>query len=394
MRKDLNQILSRVRAFIDEHLVPLETKYHNKPWDEVLPHLEKVRAIAKKEGLWTPQVSKEYGGMGLTVAEFGEVCAVLGSNAYGFYSMNCQAPDAGNMELLIEFGTDAQKEKYLDPLVAGEIRSCFAMTEPDYAGSNPTMMGTVATRDGDDFVINGHKWFTSSADGATFAIAMVVTDPDGENQHARHTQILVPLDNPGFKFVRNITIMGETGSQWHSHAEVKFENCRVPASNVLGEVGKGFALAQKRLGPGRIHHCMRWMGMCERAMDMMCERAATRVIAPGKVLGDKQAIQFFIAESRAEINAARLMVRDAANKIDTIGASNAREEIGIIKFYCANVLQNVLDRAIQVHGALGITDDIILSQWYRLERGARIYDGADEVHKTRVARDILKKYRK
>lgn len=393
MRSDLQSILDRVQAFMDEHLTPLEKEYHNKAWSEVLPHLEAVRLKAKAAGFWTPQIPSEYGGMGLSVSEFGEVCAVLGKSPYGFYSMNCQAPDAGNMELLIEFGTDEQKEQYLKPLLAGEIRSCFAMTEPDYAGSNPTMMGTIAVQDGDEFVINGHKWFTSSADGASFTIAMVVTDPDGDDRYRKATQILVPLNNPGYKFIRNVPVMGEEGSGWHSHAEIRFEDCRVPASNVLGGVGEGFALAQKRLGPGRIHHCMRWMGMCERAMEMMCERAATRMIAPGKVLGDKQAIQFFIAESRAEINAARLLVRDAAHKIDTVGASNAREEISIIKFFCANVLQKVLDRAIQVHGALGVTDDLILSTWYRLERGARIYDGTDEVHKTRVARDILKRYK-
>ncbi|MDW3197461.1 MAG: acyl-CoA dehydrogenase family protein [Cytophagales bacterium] len=394
MRKDLPEILDQFRAFMAENLTPLEEKYHNRPWDEVVPHLDQVREKAKAAGLWTPQIPEEYGGMGLSVAEFGEVCAVLGMSPYGFYSVNCQAPDAGNMELLIEFGTDEQKKQFLDPLTRGEIRSCFAMTEPEFAGSNPTMLGTTAIQDGDEFVINGHKWFTSSADGASFTIVMAVTDPDGDNPHKKATQILVPLDNPGYKFVRNIPIMGEEGSGWHSHAEVRFENCRVPASNVLGAVGEGFALAQKRLGPGRIHHCMRWMGMCERAMEFMCERAATRVIAPGKVLGDQQAIQFWIAESRAEINAARLMVQDAAQKIDTVGASSARQEISIIKFYCANVLQNVLDRAIQVHGAYGITDDLLISSWYRLERGARIYDGADEVHKARVARDILKKYRK
>ena len=318
---------------------------------------------------------------------------ILGASPYGHYCFNCQAPDAGNMELLLEFGTDEQKEKYLTPLIAGDIRSCFAMTEPEFAGSNPTMMGTTAQREGEEYFINGHKWFTSSADGAAFAIAMVVTDPEGKDRYSRATQIIVPFDNPGFEFIRNISIMGEKGAGWHSHAEVRFNNCRVPATNVLGVEGAGFALAQKRLGPGRIHHCMRWMGICERAFDMMCTRAATRVIAPGKTLGDKQTIQNWIAESRSEINAARLMVRDTAHKIDTVGASETREEISIIKFYCANILQKVLDRAIQVHGALGITDDMILSSWYRLERGARIYDGADEVHKSRVARDILKKYR-
>ena len=296
------------------------------------------------------------------------------------------------MEILIEFGTAEQKEKYLKPLLSGDIRSCFAMTEPEFAGSNPTMLGTTAKREGNNYVINGHKWFTSSADGASFAIVMALTDLDGDNPYKRASQIIVPLDNPGFKFIRNISVMGETGGGWLSHAEVRFENCVVPVSNVLGEEGAGFAIAQERLGPGRIHHCMRWMGICERAFAMMCQRALTREIGHGKTLSDKQTIQNWIAESRAEINAARLLVRDAAQKIDSVGANQARQEVSIIKFYCANVLQQVLDRAIQVHGALGITDDTILASWYRHERGARIYDGADEVHKSRVAKEVLKTF--
>ena len=268
------------------------------------------------------------------------------------------------------------------------------MTEPNNAGSNPVKMSSVALKEGDEYVINGHKWFTSSCDGASFAIAMLVTDPEGENPHQRASQIIVPLDTPGFEFVRNVSIMGHPGGGWESHAEVKFNDCRVPLSNVLGEDGAGFSIAQKRLGPGRIHHCMRWLGICERAFDLMCERALTRTIAPGETLGDKQTIQNWIAECRAEINAARLLIQDAAEKIDSIGASNARAEISIIKFYCANVLQKVVDCAIQVHGALGVTDDTILSFYYRHERAARIYDGADEVHKSRLARAILKKYKR
>jgi alkylation response protein AidB-like acyl-CoA dehydrogenase len=385
----LKEILTKARTIVENDIIPLEIKLHHG-WDQVLPDLEKVRLKVKTAGLWTPQISKKHGGLGLSVAEFGEVSAVLGESILGHYCFNCQAPDAGNMEILIEFGTDEQKEKYLKPLLAGEIRSCFAMTEPEYAGSNPTMLGTIAKREGDNYVINGHKWFTSSADGASFAIVMAVTDPDGDNPYKRASQIIVPLDNPGFKFIRNISVMGESGSGWLSHAEVRFENCVVPVSNVLGEEGAGFAIAQERLGPGRIHHCMRWIGICERAFAMMCQRALTREIGHGKTLSDKQTIQNWIAESRAEINAARLLVRDAAQKIDSVGANQARQEVSIIKFYCANVLQQVLDRAIQVHGALGITDDTILASWYRHERGARIYDGADEVHKSRVAKEVLK----
>ncbi|MEQ9424704.1 MAG: acyl-CoA dehydrogenase family protein [Cyclobacteriaceae bacterium] len=393
MRSELTELIDKIQSFLNKHLNPLELDYLSREWAEIVPHLDDLREKAKSEGLWLPQISREYGGLGLSLTEFGEVCATLGGSFFGFYVLNCQAPDAGNMELLIEFGTNHQKEKFLKPLLAGSIRSCFAMTEPDHAGSNPTMMSTTAIKDGNDFVINGHKWFTTGADGASFSIVMAITDPEGENPYNKATQIIVPTDTDGFELVRNIPIMGEKGSGWHSHAEVKFENVRVPAENVIGAVGEGFALAQKRLGPGRIHHCMRWMGICERALHMMCERAASRIIAPGKTLSDKQTIQNWIAESRAEINAAKLMVRDAAEKIDTIGASKAREEISIIKFYCANVLQTVLDKAIQVHGALGISDDTMLSHWFRFERAARIYDGADEVHKSRVAKEILKKYK-
>jgi alkylation response protein AidB-like acyl-CoA dehydrogenase len=266
------------------------------------------------------------------------------------------------------------------------------MTEPEHAGSNPVVMSTRAVRDGDDFVLNGHKWFASSADGAAFAIVMALTDPEADDRYRRASQIVVPTDTPGYRLVRNIPIMGEPGKDYFSHGEIVFEDCRVPASNLVGEEGKGFALAQQRLGPGRIHHCMRWIGICERALAMTCERAAERELAPGRVLAGKQVIQHGIAESRTEIHASRLMVLDAARKIDAEGASAARMEISMIKFYVANVLQRVLDRAIQVHGALGITDDTLLSFWFRHERGARIYDGPDEVHKSVVARYELKHY--
>ncbi len=388
------EIKDQIRSFVKEELYSLEPWILNCEWEEKLPKLNELREEVKRRGLWLPQVPKEYGGLGLSNAQHGEVSEILGGSPYGHYCFNCQAPDAGNMEILIEFGTEAQKETYLKPLLRGEIRSCFAMTEPNNAGSNPVKMSSTALKEGEEYVINGHKWFTSSCDGASFAIAMLVTDPEGDNQHERASQIIVPLDTPGFEFIRNVSIMGHPGGGWESHAEIKFNNCRVPLSNVLGEDGAGFAIAQKRLGPGRIHHCMRWMGICERAFDMMCERAIGREIAPGETLGDKQTIQNWIAECRAEINAARLLIRDAAHKIDTIGASNSRAEISIIKFYCANVMQKVVDCAIQVHGALGVTDDTILSFYFRHERAARIYDGADEVHKSRLARAILKKYKR
>jgi alkylation response protein AidB-like acyl-CoA dehydrogenase len=296
------------------------------------------------------------------------------------------------MEILMLYGSPEQKERFLQPLTRGEIRSCFAMTEPENPGSNPVILSATAARDGDDYVIDGHKWFTSAADGAAFAIAMVVTNPDAVSPHQRASQIIVPTDTPGFRIVRNISIMGDAGDDYLSHSEVMFERCRVPRTNLLGEEGRGFALAQVRLGPGRIHHCMRWIGICERALDLMCRRAATRELAPGKLLATRQVIQHWIAEGRAEINAARLLVMDTADKMERSGGHAARVDVSIIKFYVANVLHKLLDRAIQVHGALGITDDTPLAFWYRHERGARIYDGADEVHKTVVAREVLKQY--
>jgi alkylation response protein AidB-like acyl-CoA dehydrogenase len=252
-------------------------------------------------------------------------------------------------------------------------------------------MNTAAVKDGTDYVINGHKWFTSAADGATFAIVMAVTNPDAP-PHERASQILVPTNTPGFKIVRNISVMGDSGSDWASHSEITYSDCRVPQTNLLGQEGKGFAIAQERLGPGRIHHCMRWIGICERAFDLMCRNAVSRQLAPGKPLGSKQIVQEWIAESRAEINSSRLLVLDTAEKIDRHGASAAREDISLIKFHVAGVLQKVVDRAIQAHGARGMTEDMVLSYWYRHERAARIYDGPDEVHKSVVARRSLRKY--
>lgn len=389
--QQIDALLEQIREFMRDEVYPLESRLLREGFGALLPTLREKRQLVKQQGLWAPHLPQEYGGLGLSLSEFGRVSEILGTSPLGHFLFNCQAPDIGNMEILIEHGSAEQKERYLKPLANGDIRSCFAMTEPENPGSNPVLLNTAAVKDGDDYVINGHKWFTSSADGASFAIVMAVTNPD-DPRHERASQIIVPTDTPGFRIVRNISIMGETGEDYLSHAEVMFENCRVPQSNRIGEEGHGFALAQVRLGPGRIHHCMRWIGICERAFDLLCRRAATRELAPGKPLASRQAIQHWIAECRAEINASRLMVLDAAAKIDREGSQAARVDISIIKFYVANVLQRVLDRAIQVHGALGVTDDTLLSFWYRHERGARIYDGADEVHKTVVARQILKQY--
>jgi len=387
----LQETLTKVRKFLSDEVYPLERDLLTRPFRELLPALAAKRDRVREMGLFAPQVPKENGGAGLGFMEHAMLSEELGRTPLGHFVFNCQAPDAGNMEILNEFGTPEQKETWLKPLIAGKIRSCFSMTEPGYPGSNPVWMATTAVLDGDSYVINGRKWFTSSADGARFAIAMVVTNPDAD-PHARASQIIVPTDTAGFKIVRNISVMGHPGEDWPSHSEILYEDVRVPRKNLLGRQGAGFEIAQARLGPGRIHHCMRWMGICERSFDLLCERAARRDLSPGDKLGNRQTIQNWVAESRAEINAARLMVLQAAWKIDREGAKAAREEISLIKFYAADVLMKVVDRALQAHGALGMTDDTILSYYWRHERAARIYDGPDEVHKSVVARRILRGY--
>ena len=385
-------LLDRIKEFLRTKVYPLENEFLQRPFRDLAPTLSAKRDEVKAMGLWAPHLPKEHGGLGLSLSEFALISEELGRTPLGHYLFNCQAPDIGNMEILLDHGTVEQKEQYFTPLARGEVRSCFSMTEPEHPGSNPTWMSTTATKDGDDYVINGHKWFTSSAEGASFAIVMAITNPDATNRYKRASQIIVPIPTPGFQLVRNINVMGDEGSDYASHAEVRYENCRVPQINLLGEEGEGFTIAQERLGPGRIHHCMRWIGICERAFDLMCGYAARRELSPGVVLGSRQNVQEWIAESRAEINAARLLVLQTARAIDVQGAASVRADISLIKFFVAGILQKVLDRAIQVHGALGLTDATLLSYWYRHERAARIYDGPDEVHKMVVARAELKKY--
>jgi alkylation response protein AidB-like acyl-CoA dehydrogenase len=388
---DLQALLDKYRTFVDEELIPLEKEFVGASFRALEPVLREKRTLAKERGLFLPQIEKEHGGLGLSLMEHGLVSAELGRSPLGNFSCNCQAPDSGNMEILIKYGTPEQQEQYLGPLSNGDIRSCFSMTEPEYPGSNPTWMGTTAVKEGNDYVINGHKWFTSSADGAAFAIVMAVTNPDAP-LHMRASQIIVPTDTPGFTIVENTPCMGHRGESWASHSEITYENVRVPQSNILGSEGAGFLIAQERLGPGRIHHCMRWLGICERAYELMCQRAADRQVAPERPLGTRQFIQGWIAESRAEINAARLMVLHAAWTIDRLGPKEARDEISLIKFHVANVMMSVLDRAIQTHGALGITDYTPLAYWYAHERASRIYDGADEVHKASFGKRVMKRY--
>jgi alkylation response protein AidB-like acyl-CoA dehydrogenase len=385
-------VIKMAREFVEQEIYPLEPALRHKSFAELLPELREKRKKVQQMGLFAPHIPEEQGGAGLSLTEFAFLSEELGRSPLGHYVFNCQAPDVGNMEILMMHGTDEQKERFLAPLIRGEIRSCFTMTEPEFAGSNPVMMGTTARKEDDEWVINGHKWFASSVEGSDFAICMAVTNPGAASPYMKASMIIVPIDTPGFEFIGNISVMGHKGSDYASHAEVSYQQCRVPQKNLLGGEGLGFAIAQERLGPGRIHHCMRWIGICERAFDMMCTYACEREIAPGKPLGTRQIIQQWIAESRAEINAARLTVLHAAWKIDNEGAHAARDEISLIKFSVANVMQRVLDRAIQVHGALGITDDTPLAYWYAHERAARIYDGPDEVHSTVVARRILGTY--
>lgn len=389
----LKELLPKFKNFLTEEILPQEMELMNTPFLKLENGvLKEKRQKAKDAGLWAPHLSKEHGGLGLTLMEFAMVSEALAWTPFGHYIFNCQAPDIGNMELLEKYANPDLKSKYLKPLHNGDIRSCFSMTEPEHAGSNPTMMSTSAILEGNEYVINGHKWFTSSADGASFAVVMAVTNSDNPNPYERASMIIVPTGNPGFELVRNISIMGEPGEGYISHSEVKYNNCRVPKENLIHNEGTGFLLAQERLGPGRIHHCMRWIGISERALDMMCQRAVSRKIRGNTMLAHQQTIQNWIAESKAEINAARLMVLHTAYKIEHEGVKAARQEISTIKFYVAGILQKVLDRAIQTHGALGITDDTVLSWWYRHERGARIYDGPDEVHKSVLARGLLKMY--
>ncbi|MCS6967925.1 MAG: acyl-CoA dehydrogenase family protein [Cytophagales bacterium] len=388
----LRSFLPLLEEFLHQEVYPLEKLLFSRPFADLEKNeLATLRQKVKSAGWWTPHLPEKDGGMGLTLTEFGLVSQLLGTSPLGHYAFNCQAPDIGNMELLQRHASAMLQERYLKPLVKGQIRSCFSMTEPAFAGSNPVRLATTAKKIGNQYVINGHKWFTSSAEGAAFAIVMAVTNSEAP-PHRRASMILVPTDTPGFVFLRRIPVMGETGSGYMSHSEIRYENCTVPVEYLIGKEGEGFQLAQERLGPGRIHHCMRWIGICERAFDLMCRYAVSRNLTENEPIASKQIVQQWIAESRAQIDAARLMVLHTAMGIDQYGAQAMRAQISAIKFFVAQTLMQVLDRAIQVHGALGITDDTILAFWYRHERGARIYDGPDEVHKYVVARQVLKNY--
>ncbi len=356
--ESVRPLLEKIEKFVAEVVMPAEADVMEQGFVAAAPRLAELRAQVKAAGMWGPSLPKDLGGLGLSLVEHGLVSERLGRSPLGHYVFGCQAPDAGNLEILHKYGSAEQKARWLEPLANGDIRSCFSMTEPENPGSNPTIMSCTARKDGSDYVIDGHKWFTTAADGAAFAIVMAVTNPEA-SAHARASMIIVPTDTPGFERVRNIKIMGDAGEGYGSHSEIWYRNVRVPQTNRLGPEGAGFLIAQERLGPGRIHHCMRWIGICERVFDTMCTHLTRRKIDEDKTLATRQIAQAWVAEARAEINASRLMVLHAAWTIENKGFDRARDEVSTIKFFVANVMLQLVDRAIQLHGALGITSDTI-----------------------------------
>jgi acyl-CoA dehydrogenase len=384
--EEQKRMLAEATEIMEKYVYPNE-KYmvpHRGLPGEVLKPLQQ---IVKEKGLWAAHLPKEAGGMGKGFVSLGLLSEVIGQSPIGPYVFGSMAPDAGNGEILWHAATAEQKEKYLQPLADGEIRSCFGMTEPEVSGSDPTTLQGKAVKEGNEWVINAHKWYTTGAVGATFCIAMVVTDPEDE-KHKRTSLFIVDTDNPGFEIVREVPVLGDHYPG--GHCEVRFNDCRVPEKNMLGKRGEGFKLAQLRLGPGRITHAMRWLGVARRALNEMIAFSLKKKDGD-KTLADSQTIQNFIADSEAEIQAARLLTLQAAWKMDQ--GDPARKEVSLIKFYGANVLNNVLDRAIQTLGMYGLTPNTQLEGLYREARAARIYDGADEVHRMVVARQALKEFK-
>jgi acyl-CoA dehydrogenase len=375
-------IREQVREFIEQRVYPVEQAFETRGSDEAHETLRDLMSEAKKAGLWALGHPEEIGGQGLPFLDYVYVNEVVGRSEIAMVALGTHSLQDSIM--LKEFASDEWRDKYLKPLVDGEIFPSFAMTEPEVASSDPTQLRTSASLENGEWVINGHKWFTSGADRAAYTTVMCRTEPDAPD-HDAFSMIVVPTDSPGYDIVRDVKVMGHYGG----HCEVKYHDVRVPESNLLGPRGGGFKIAQRRLGPGRSFHCMRWLGQAQRAYDLMCERANTRV-AFGKELGRHQQIQKFIFDSACEIQSARMLTLHAAHKIDQ--GDEARVEIGLIMVMGALMLQNVIDRAIQVHGAMGVTEDTPLESMYRRARFARIYDGPDEVHVMSTARRILRSY--
>jgi acyl-CoA dehydrogenase len=386
---EIEKVRLKVREFIDSEVRPVTEKLEANDADRnaYIAAVVELRQKAKEEGVWLPHMPEEWGGLGLGPTAMAFVSAEAARATIGPYVLNCQAPDEGNMHTLLHFGTPEQKEKYLRPLVDGYARSCFVMTEPEVAGSDPTGIRTTAVRDGDDWVINGHKWFISGAHGASFAIVIAKTDPDADPPQARNSAFLLDLPADGFEIIRDIDTMAGPGN----HCEIRFTDVRVPASNMLGERGGGHRLGQVRLGPARLAHCMRWIGQAELALEMLVDRALRRELH-GAPLADKQAIQWMIADSAMELYGAKLMVLHAAYKIEN--GLPFRQEVSFAKHHVANTLWKVIDRAIQVHGALGYSTDSPLERMMRHARAARLVDGADEVHQHVIARNVIESFKR
>src|SRR3989475_1071170 len=384
------ELAARIAAFMEEHVYPAEPVFERQlaaatdRWSE-LPIMTELKAKAKAAGLWNLFLPKRHFPDALTNLEYAPLCEIMGRSPIGPEPFNCSAPDTGNMETLILYGTEEQKRRWLKPLMDGEIRSCFAMTEPAVASSDATNIRAEITPDGDDYVINGRKWWTSGAMDrrCKIAIFMGLTNPDGP-AHKRQSMILVPMDTPGIRVVRPLTVFGYDDAP-HGHAEVVFENVRVPASNMLLGEGRGFEIAQGRLGPGRIHHCMRLIGLAERALEAMCRRVKARV-AFGKPLAEQGTIRADIAESRMALDQARLLTLKAAYLMDTVGNKTARAEIAMIKVVVPRMALRVIDRAIQAHGAAGVSDDFGLASAWAHARTIRLADGPDEVHREAIAK--------
>ena len=391
------ELQGRLTAFMDAHVYPNEARYQREVAESEQPHLQNTPVIlelmaeARRQGFWNLFLPDRERGAGLTNLEYAPLAEILGrSIEIAPLVTNCAAPDTGNMEILHLFGTPEQQRQWLEPLLTGEIRSCFAMTEPQVASSDAANLASTITRDGDSYVVHGRKWWTSGADRPNCKIAIFygVSNPDGDRHH-RHSMILVPLDTPGVRIVRTMPVFGYDKPV--SHAEVDFDHVRVPAANLLGEEGGGFAISQARLGPGRIHHCMRALGLGERAFDLMCRRALSRTTF-GKRLADQGVIQNWIAESRFDLEAARLLVLKTAWLMDTVGNREAAVEISAIKIGIPTLVERILDRAIQVHGGAGLSEDTFLAWAWAHVRHLRIADGPDEVHKMALARRELRRY--
>ena len=390
---DFEEKLEWMRGFVREQIWPLETIFGELDQATLDRIYAPLQEQVKEHGLWAAHLDPELGGQGFGQLKLGLMHEILGTSFLAPNAFGCQAPDSGNSEILALSGTPEQKDRFLHPLLAGDLKSAFSMTEPNTAGSDPTLLQTRAVPDGDDYVINGRKWFTSNGSIADFLIVMAVTDPDAR-AHQRATMFIVPADTPGVNIIRDVATMEHPAEEFGKlggHAEILYEDVRIPASLRLGADGEGFLLSQQRLYPGRIHHCMRWLGVAGRAFDMLCERATYRQ-THGKVLAEHQTVQNWIADSAAEIQAARLMTLHAAWVMDTHGTSAARVPISLIKFYAAGALHSVIDRAVQAHGSLGYSTDMPLEGMYRFSRAWRIYDGPDEIHRQSVARQILHGY--